>query len=200
MRVFCVSVLVAMGVLFQTACQSVEHSYITGVADVPLKNLSTPPTSWESSPLRANTLYLLHGAKSDAEAQERVGDYYYVRWYDAEPDKPVRLVMSYTQSRMGSTVLTAQHEMKEPRSSAGTRMYRFAFNGPVRDRLGDVLSWRVELYVDGQLRDSRQSYLWQDPSVTGAEVVSSGMVAEVVTEAMRKLPEAPKAEPEKKAP
>ena len=54
--------------------------------------------------------------------------------------------------------------------------------------------------MDGQLRDSRQSSLWQDPSVTGAEVVSSGMVAEVVTEAMRKLPEAPKAEPEKKAP
>lgn len=200
MRVFCVSVLVALGALFQTACQSVEHSYITSVADVPLKDLSTPPTSWESSPLRANTLYLLYGAKSDAEAQNRVGDYYYVRWYDAEPDKPIRLVMSYTQARMGSTVLTAQHEIKEPRSNEGTRMYRFAFNGPVRKKLGDVLSWRVELYVDGQLRDSRQSYLWQDPSVTGAEVVSSGMVAEVVTEAMQKLPEAPKTEPEKKAP
>ena len=194
MRIFCVSVLVAIGALFQTACQSVEHSYITGVADVPLKGLSTPPTSWESSPLRANALYLLHGANSEAEAQQRVGDYYYVRWFDAEPDKPVRLVMSYTQARTGSTVLTAEHEVKDARSSEGVRMYRFAFNGPVRNKLGDVLSWRVELYVDGKLRDSRQSYLWQDPSVTGAEVVSSGMVAEVVTDALRKLPEEPKAE------
>ena len=28
-------------------------------------------------------------------------------------------------------------------------------------RKGDIMSWRVELYVDGQLKDARQSYLWQ---------------------------------------
>jgi hypothetical protein len=161
MRVFCVSVLVALGALFQTACQSVEHSYITGVADVPLKDLSTPPSSWESSPLRANTLYLLHGANSNAEARNRVGDYYYVRWYDAEPNKQAKLVMRYTQALTASEELRAEQVFDAPRES-GAKMHRFEFNGPERAKRGDVLSWRVELYVDGELRDAHNSYLWGD--------------------------------------
>ncbi len=188
MRSFSSFVLASVGMLLVTACQSVEHSYITNVADVPLKVTGYESGSWYSSPLRANNRYLMHGANTKKQREERLGDYYYIRWYDAEPDKPIKLVMQYTQARMGSTVLTAEHEVKEPRSGKGIHLYRFAFNGDVRKRLGDVLSWRVDLYSGGQLRDSRKSYLWQEPSVTGAEVVPAKMVAAVVKDAIKKLP------------
>ena len=177
-----------MSSLLLVACQT-QSSRITNVADVPLKSTSRPSMSWAWSPLRANASYLMYGTQSKAQARERLGDYYYVRWYDAEPEKPMRLVMYYTQALTGSTVLTAEHELKDARSSAGVRMCRFAFNGKVRKKMGDVLSWKIDLYVGDELRDSRHSYLWQEPSVTGARVVSSQSVTDVVTTAMLKVPD-----------
>ena len=47
------------------------------------------------------------------------------------------------------------------RSSAETRTERFFFTGDERRAKGDVLTWRMELYVDGKLVDSKQSYLWE---------------------------------------
>lgn len=184
MRSFSSFILATACMLVPVACRSVEKSYISGVADVPLKTTENVSTSWETSPLRANSRYLLHGANTNKERVERLGDYYYVRWYDAEPDKPMKLVMLYTQARTGSTVLTSEYVVNEPRESKGNHMYRFAFNGDVRRQLGDVLSWRVDLYAGGQLRDSRKSYLWQEPSVTGAQVVPASKVDSVVKAAL----------------
>ncbi len=194
--------------LVPVACRSVEQSYITGVADVPLKTTESFSTSWETSPLRANNRYLLYGANTHTERVARLGDYYYVRWYDAEPDKPMKLVMFYTQARTGSTVLTSEYVVNEPRKSKGNHMYRFAFNGDVRKQLGDVLSWRVDLYAGGQLRDSRKSYLWQEPSLTGAQVVPASKVDSVVKAALSekkqaalsKMAQADKTESETKQP
>ena len=177
-----------MSGLLLVACQT-QSSHITNVADVPLKSTSRPSMTWAWSPLRANASYLMYGTQSKAQARERLGDYYYVRWYDAEPEKPVRLVMYYTQALTGSMVLTSEHVLKEARSSAGARMCRFAFNGKVRKKMGDVLSWKIELYAGDELRDSRHSYLWQEPSVTGARVVPSKSVSDVVTTAMMGVPD-----------
>lgn len=208
MRSFSSFILATACMLVPVACRSVEHSYITGVADVPLKTTESVSTSWETSPLRANTRYLLYGANTNKERVARLGDYYYVRWFDAEPDKPMKLVMFYTQARTGSTVLTSEYVVNEPRESKGNHMYRFAFNGDVRRQLGDVLSWRVDLYAGGLLRDSRKSYLWQEPSVTGAQVVPASKVDSVVKAALEekkqaalsKLPQPDKTESETKQP
>lgn len=181
-------VLAMACVLVPAACRSVEHSYITSVADVPLKTADYNSNDWEASPLRANNRYLLHGANSVKQCNERLGDYYYVRWYDAEPDKPMKLVMLYTQARTGATVLSAVHEVKAPREEKGSHVHRFTFNGGVRKQLGDILSWRLDLYYDGQLRDSRKSYLWQEPSITGAQVVPAEMVDGVVKDALKGVP------------
>lgn len=156
------NVLAAVGALMLAACSSVEKSYIDEVVDLPLKTTSIPPTSWQQAPLRANANYLLYGARTNKEKSNRVGDYYYVRWYDAEPDKPVRLVMRYTQALTASRELTRTVELKEPRKEQSAQLTKFFFAGEERRRCGDVLSWCVDLYVDGQLRDSRQSYLWED--------------------------------------
>lgn len=139
-----------------------QTTRLTNVADLPLKTVLLPSLDWQMSPLRSNAQYVLYGANSMKERQERLGDYYFVNWYDAQPELPVRVEMLYTQALTASQVLARDVELKEPRRSAGSRKTHFFFNGAERVKRGDVLSWRVNLYVDGKLVDSRRSYLWQD--------------------------------------
>lgn len=143
------------------ACSQQRNTALLGIDDLPLKSLELPGMDWQMSPLRAHAQYLLYSANTGAERAKRLGDYYYVRWYDAQPEKPVKLLMSYTQALTASRVLTREVELAEPRAKAGSRKTEFFFSGPERARRGDILSWKVELYVDGKLCDSRQSYLWK---------------------------------------
>ncbi len=143
------------------SCQQANHTCITGMADLPLKTIDEQETSWQKSPLRANSQYLLYGANTDKQKAERLGDYYYVNWYDADPTQPVRLVMHYTQAQTASKLYTRTIDYPAPREKAASRKAEIFFNGEQRQRGGDILTWRVELYVDGKLVDSRQSYLWE---------------------------------------
>lgn len=113
------------------------------------------------APLRANAQFMMYGANTEKERKLRIGDYYFLRWYDAEPQKPVRVEMLYTQALTGADVLTRTVEYNEPREEAGTRREQFHFSGEDRAKQGDVMTWKINLYVDGQLVDSRQSYLWE---------------------------------------
>lgn len=146
--------------LLPAACSS--HSYLIDVADLPLKEMETYSMDWQVSPLRAHAQYILFGAQSSRERKERLGDYYFVNWYDAEKTRPVRLEMLYTQGLTTSQVLSRTLEFKEPRRWSGSRKSFFFFNGKERARRGDVLTWRINLYVDGKLVDSKRSYLWED--------------------------------------
>ena len=142
------------------SCQE-QRTRITSVADLPLKTTETPGFEWKSSPLRANARYVLFESNSDHERRDKLGDYYFVRWYDSEPTKPVSLVMHYTQASTGPQVLERRIEYREPRESSGSHREHFFFAGPERARKGDILSWKIELYCDGKLVDSEQSYLWE---------------------------------------
>lgn len=164
MRVSGKIVAAALVSVVLSACSTVEKSYIDEVVDLPLKSVKVPSETWKMAPLRANSMYLLYGARTEEEKAGRIGDYYYVRWYDAEPTKPVRLVMRYTQALTASQELSRTVELKEPRESAGGQLTKFFFAGDERRKRGDVLSWRMELYVDGKLQDSSQSYLWEEPA------------------------------------
>lgn len=142
------------------ACQQ-QGTHITALADLPLKDTTPPKFNWQNAPLRANAQYILSDANSQAERQAKIGDYYFLRWYDAEPQKPVRVVMKYTQARTGPEVLEMVKEYKQPRKNTGERKEEFFFNGAERAEKGDILSWRIELWCNGELKDSRQSYLWE---------------------------------------
>lgn len=146
--------------LLLTACQQ-QVVHITAVADLPLKDTEAPAFEWQSAPLRANAQYILCEANSQRERENLLGDYYFLRWYDAEPQKPVRIVMKYTQAKTGPEVLERVIEYREPRESRKERREKLFFSGPERAEKGDILSWRMELYCDGVLKDSRQSYLWE---------------------------------------
>ncbi len=143
------------------SCSSSETTRITGLVDLPLKTTAVPDTSWQQSPLRANAKYLLFGTNTRAQRAARLGDYYYVDWYDADPSLPVKLVMHYTQARTASKILTRTIEFPAPRKRARSYKSEFIFNGPERRQGGDILTWRIELYVDGKMVDARQSYLWE---------------------------------------
>lgn len=143
------------------SCGTVK-SHFVHVTDLPLKETRLPSMSWQSSPLRAHAQYVLFGAQSGKEVKGRLGDYYFVDWYDAAPEKPTRLEMVYTQALTASEHRHWIRDFKKPRSSRGMRKTLISFNGPERAKRGDILSWRLNLYVDGRLVDSRQSYLWQD--------------------------------------
>ncbi len=157
-RLFVLSSLAALGL---SACHQAQVTRITDMADLPLKSTDVPDMDWQLSPLRSNAQYLLYGANTKQQRLDKVGDYYYFWWYDAEPQKPVKLVMRYTQALTASKELTRTVEYKEPRPKAKEHKATFFFAGPERRQKGDVLTWRVELYVDGKLVDSRQSYLWK---------------------------------------
>lgn len=142
------------------SCAGPSDSVITDIADLPIKSTIAPPLNWQNSPLRANALYVFYDAKVHSERNDMVGDYYYVNWYDAHPESPVRLVMRYTQAGTGNVVKMREVTLPAGRGSAGNRKTQFFFAGEERRRLGDVMSWRMELYVGGKLKDAKQSYLW----------------------------------------
>ncbi|MBE6417528.1 MAG: hypothetical protein E7033_03560 [Akkermansiaceae bacterium] len=154
-------ILATVAGLVGVACSSYDHTCFVDVADLPLKTDREPGQDWASSPLRSHAMYVLYGAESARERRDRIGDYYFVRWYDAEPTKPVRVLMRYTQAATGADELRVEHTMTQPREAAGTRTERFFFSGEERRKKGDILTWKMELHVDGKLVDTRQSFLWE---------------------------------------
>ena len=143
------------------ACSSYDRSFIQEVSDIPLKTTEEPGMDWAESPLRSHAKYVLYGSESQREMEDCVGDYYFVTWYDAQPAKPVKVIMRYTQAATGSEVQVTEKVYNQPRKSAADHTERFFFIGDDRRKKGDVLTWRMELYVDGKLVDSKQSYLWE---------------------------------------
>lgn len=139
-----------------------QTTHLRSVVDLPLRDTEIPDMDWQLSPMRAHAQYILFGANSYKERKSRLGDYYFVEWYDGQPQKPVCLEMLYTQAGTVSKVQRVAFDWKTPRRSAGIRKSRFTFNGEQRAVQGDILTWRINLFVDGQLVDSRRSFLWQE--------------------------------------
>ena len=109
------------------ACSQVQTPYISGMVDLPLKTTELPNERWQEAPLRANAQYVLYGANSNKERKLRIGDYYFLSWYDAEPEKPVKIVMQYTQAGSASELRSCTVEYAQPRRSSGYRKVNFQF-------------------------------------------------------------------------
>lgn len=158
---YVLSFLLAGWLPLAVSCSADRATHITEISDLPLRSAERPGISWAESPLRANANYVLHGAESHLQREARVGDYYFVSWYDAAPEEPVRLAMHYTQAKTASQILTRTEDLPAPRKGRAHRKAHFFFAGKERKEKGDILSWRIELYVGGKLVDARQSYLWE---------------------------------------
>jgi hypothetical protein len=112
----------------------------------------------ENPVVRGERLKRLHGAVSMADRRDRLGDYYTVHWDGpaGREGQEVRIVFDYRQAATGAKVLS----MTEERPGAATGTVEFAVTGPAYQKGGRVLAWRIRLYRDGELVDTKRSYLW----------------------------------------
>lgn len=88
---FCAALL---PVLFSCAEQV---SRIKHVREVPLKTTVVPAEDVGMHHTQAT--YLLHGAVSQQQRLQRLGQYYFVTWNDANPEQAATLVMMYRQGK-----------------------------------------------------------------------------------------------------
>ncbi len=106
--------------------------------------------------IRAEMNKRLYGAVDDEERKARRGQYYDVRWRGLGGGE-VKLVFEYRQRVSGAKV-----RRKVMVREGGKRgELSFAVNGEEYRRRGRVTSWRLRLYEGGELRDEKQSYLWE---------------------------------------
>ncbi len=155
------SSLLLLTALLCSSCTSTRQSGIIDVVDLPLKVIEAPEGSWDVTPLRAHARYFLDHAESRKEKIARLGDYYFVNWHDADPSLPAEVRMYYTQARTGSKIQTISKSYPAARPSVAKRESQFFFNGQRRAKYGDILSWRVDLLINGQSVSSKQSFLWE---------------------------------------
>lgn len=153
--------LIGLLCLSFTACTSYDKTQLLEIVELPIKSTRIPSMAWQNTPLRAQAQYIFYGTNSEKERRERVGDYYFVSWYDSEPSLPVTITMYYTQSASGSKVLSSQLIVSAPRAKEGKQKAQFFFTGADRAKRGDILSWKMDIYAGDKLVDSKQSYLWQ---------------------------------------
>ena len=133
-------------VLFSCAEQvsRIEH-----VREVPLKTTVVPAE--DVGMHRSQATYLLHGAVSQQQRLQRLGQYYFVTWNDANPEQAATLVMmyrsiSYPAGRKG-----------------GTQNSVFEFIGDEAKTKGEILAWKLVLKDNhGKTISERHSYLWGD--------------------------------------
>ncbi len=148
--------LLILCVASAVSCSST--SQIDEVMDIPLKSTVRP--DWETGLLRANASYMLFGASEYKDRANRLGDYYFVKWTDRQPELPARLIFQYTQARTGSRIQERIIEYPIGRQG-GIHHETFSFNGAKRRADGDILTWKLSLEVNGKIIDSQQSFLWE---------------------------------------
>ena len=141
-------------VLFSCAEQvsRIEH-----VREVPLKTTVVPAE--DVGMHRTQATYLLHGAVSQQQRLQRLGQYYFVTWNDANPEQAATLVMMYRQGKTGSTVLTKSISYPAGRKG-GTQNSVFEFIGDEAREKGEILAWKLVLKDNrGKTISERHSYL-----------------------------------------
>ena len=144
-------------VLFSCAEQvsRIEH-----VREVPLKTTVVPAE--DVGMHRTQATYLLHGAVSQQQRLQRLGQYYFVTWNDANPEQAATLVMIYRQGKTGSTVLTKSISYPAGRKG-GTQNSVFEFIGDEAREKGGVLAWKlVRKDNRGKTISERHGYMWGD--------------------------------------
>ena len=114
------------------------------------------------SVVSSQATFLLYGAVSNKERVQRQGQYYFVTWYDADPDQAVTLVMMYRQGKTGSRILTKSISYPAGRKG-GTQSPVFEFIGDDAKENGQILAWKLLLKdQNGKTLSERHSYLWND--------------------------------------
>ena len=98
----------------------------------------------------------LYGAVSQAEREDRKGQYYSVRWRASATGEPVKVEFAYRQAATGSKIQTLAHQLP----AGDTGVVEFSVTGESYREGGRVLSWRMRLYQGEVLLGEQKSFLW----------------------------------------
>lgn len=155
--------LIACALLLPGLASCSRETGIERVREVPLKSTAVPAA--DTGLHRAQVTYLLRGALTHKEMEARLGQYYFVTWYDGHPEQPAELTMSYQQSSTGSQVHSKTIRFPAGRKG-GLQKDTFTFLGAEHQQIGQILTWRVDLKIGPSIVSTRRSYLWRDDYTT----------------------------------
>jgi hypothetical protein len=102
--------------------------------------------------------YLLRGAVTAAEQQERAGQYYSFLWKVTDRSQPVTLKFQYRQANTGLETQVMTQEVVNVRRSNWSK---FQVTGPAYHGNGRVTAWKLSLERGSEVLASQQSYLWE---------------------------------------
>lgn len=159
---FFTSICIITGILFGTIGCSTKNQNLY-VDKFTLRSIKIEDT--DAAMVRGDQQKRLYGAVSIKEHQERLGQYYLLRWNLLNQpkitswDQKVQLVFRYRQASSGSEVKTVSKNYP-----AGTRNGKWEFRNIGQNYLkgGRLLSWRADLIYGGQIISSKESYLWSN--------------------------------------
>jgi len=141
-------------VLFMAACAGQPDNLV--VKQFVLRDHGDRPS--EEPMIRMEKLRRLHGAVSDEERRQRLGQYFTLVWRDPEGAGSGGVVAVFEYQQGGSHVKKMTRAFP---AGATDGVADFAVIGDDYFINGRVLAWRASVTRGGREIASRQSYLWR---------------------------------------
>ncbi|MGJ8655889.1 MAG: hypothetical protein ACSHX6_05500 [Akkermansiaceae bacterium] len=159
---FFTSICIISGALFGTIGCSTENQNLY-VDKFTLRSIKIEDN--DAAMVRGDQQKRLYGAVSIKEHQQRIGQYYRIRWNLLDQpeitdwNRQAQLVFRYKQASTGSKIITAAKTYP-----IGTKQGKWAFNNIGKDYSigGRILAWRTDLIYGGQIISTKESYLWNN--------------------------------------
>lgn len=149
------ALLLASGLALASCSSSGPASAITRVQPFHLKSDSPPD---QANPMIASEYSeIMHGAISNSERRDRVGNYYTVKWSGRGLTGPVTVRLEYRQAEKGTQLRTQEVVVANPQRSNTTR---FQVTGPAYRTDGRVVAWRIVVLDNGVPVAVETSSLW----------------------------------------
>jgi len=144
------------------SCQStsdtgVAESAITKVDYYHLKQAGVDSESQDPM-ISTEASYYLHGALTNQERGERMGNYYTVYWKTEDKVSPVIIQFQYRQSSTGSEVRIQEQTITNHK---GKGRSKFNILGKDYTNGGRVIAWKATATQNGAEIGSQASFLWK---------------------------------------
>ncbi len=155
---FCRLIALALLATFSASCSSVSKGPGGQISKVKYYHLFPgAPVSTVDPAVAFERDYLLYGAVTRAEVNERFGHYYTIFWKATDRSQPVKVRFEYRQANTGLEAKVIEEEVTDV---GRTNKSKFQVSGGEYNTSGRVTAWKVTLLREQEELASQQSYLW----------------------------------------
>jgi len=102
--------------------------------------------------------YYRYGAVTNEQLLEKTGHYYSVFWKTDDRSADVKLRLDYRHRGTGPKEYSFEIAADKVRRRNVTK---FAVIGDEYQKLGPVTAWKVTLFINGEVRGEKKSFLWE---------------------------------------